>query len=285
MTAKPLRIGSDICRIVLAATFIVSGFTKTIDPWGTAIKIGEYLSIYGFDRFERGTMLFSIWLCGAELMMGCMLLFKVRIRLISVFALASMLFFTILTLLSATVLPVEDCGCFGEALKLTPWQTFFKNLVLLPMAFVVWYRYRPDRMFAFRPAEVVLAALFFAFAMGLGVYCYRHLPLIDFLPYRTGVHLYEAMQAPGHEPDGVAETVLVYRNLRTGEVREFALDDPEWQDETLWEWIDTRTGTEFHTVEPLVGEFSLQDAEGDATRRPPRPSTAISPAWPRRPRP
>ena len=54
MTAKPLRIGSDICRIVLAATFIVSGFTKTIDPWGTAIKIGEYLSIYGFDRFERG---------------------------------------------------------------------------------------------------------------------------------------------------------------------------------------------------------------------------------------
>ncbi len=267
MTAKPLRIGSDICRIVLAATFIVSGFTKTIDPWGTAIKIGEYLSIYGFDRFERGTMLFSIWLCGAELMMGCMLLFKVRIRLISVFALASMLFFTILTLLSATVLPVEDCGCFGEALKLTPWQTFFKNLVLLPMAFVVWYRYRPDRMFAFRPAEVVLAALFFAFAMGLGVYCYRHLPLIDFLPYRTGVHLYEAMQAPGHEPDGVAETVLVYRNLRTGEVREFALDDPEWQDETLWEWIDTRTGTEFHTVEPLVGEFSLQDAEGDATER------------------
>lgn len=135
------------------------------------------------------------------------------------------------------------------------------------MAFVVWYRYRPDRMFAFRPAEVVLAALFFAFAMGLGVYCYRHLPLIDFLPYRTGVHLYEAMQAPGHEPDGVAETVLVYRNLRTGEVREFALDDPEWQDETLWEWIDTRTGTEFHTVEPLVGEFSLQDAEGDATER------------------
>ena len=169
MTAKPLRIGSDICRVVLAATFIVSGFTKTIDPWGTAIKIGEYLSIYGFDRFERGTMLFSIWLCGAEMMMGCMLLFKVRIRLISVFALASMLFFTLLTLLSATVLPVEDCGCFGEALKLTPWQTFFKNLVLLPMAFVVWYRYRPDRMFAFRPAEVVLAALFFAFAMGVGV--------------------------------------------------------------------------------------------------------------------
>ena len=160
MKPRPLRIFSDICRIILAATFIVSGFTKVIDPWGTAIKINEYLSIYGFEYLEPGSMAFSIWLCGAEFMMGCMLLFKVRIRLISIFALASMCFFTLLTLLSATWIPVEDCGCFGEALKLTPWQTFFKNLVLLPMAWVVWYRYRPDRVFAFRPLEIVLTLFF-----------------------------------------------------------------------------------------------------------------------------
>jgi len=102
------------------------------------------------------------------LMMGCMLLFKVRIRLISIFALISMFFFTVLTFLSATVLPVEDCGCFGEALKLSPWQTFFKNLILLPLAVVVWWRYRPDRIFAFKPLEIVLTVLFFLFSMGLG---------------------------------------------------------------------------------------------------------------------
>lgn len=88
--------------------------------WGTSIKINEYLTIYGFDYLIPASMVFSIWLCGAEMMMGCMLLCKVRIRLVSIFALASMLFFTILTFLSATFIPVEDCGCFGEAIKLSP---------------------------------------------------------------------------------------------------------------------------------------------------------------------
>ena len=134
---RTFKIAANVCRLILACTFIVSGFTKVIDPWGTALKVNEYLSIYGLDYLQPGAMVFSIWLCGAELMMGCMLLFKVRIRLISIFAVLSMVFFTLLTLLSATLIPVEDCGCFGEALKLTPWETFVKNVVLLPMAFVV----------------------------------------------------------------------------------------------------------------------------------------------------
>ena len=93
---------SHACRIVLGVTFIFSGFVKTVDPWGTAIKIQEYLSIYGLESLSGLRFGFSIWLCGAELMMGLMLLFKVRIRLISIFALASMIFFTVLTFLSAT---------------------------------------------------------------------------------------------------------------------------------------------------------------------------------------
>ena len=114
---RTFKIAANVCRLILACTFIVSGFTKVIDPWGTALKVNEYLSIYGLDYLQPGAMVFSIWLCGAELMMGCMLLFKVRIRLISIFAVLSMVFFTLLTLLSATLIPVEDCGCFGEALK------------------------------------------------------------------------------------------------------------------------------------------------------------------------
>ena len=262
--SRAFKLLANVCRLILACTFIVSGFTKVIDPWGTAMKVNEYLSIYGMESLQGASMAFSIWLCGAEMMMGCMLLFKVRIRLISIFAVLSMLFFTALTLLSATVIPVEDCGCFGEALKLTPWETFYKNLALLPMALVVWWRYRPDKIFAFNPLEIVLTVTFFFLTMYLGYYCYRHLPLIDFLPYKVGVNIHEAMQAPVVEP-GESETVLIYRNRETGREREFSLEDTEWQDAEKWEWVDTRTTSEAPAVRPLVSEFALRDAEGDAT--------------------
>jgi len=106
MQPRLLKWTATVCRIVMGITFVFSGLSKVIDPWGTALKVDEYLAIYGFEELSRLAMAFSIWLCGAELMMGCMLLCKVRIRLVSIFALASMPFFTLLSLLSATVLPV-----------------------------------------------------------------------------------------------------------------------------------------------------------------------------------
>ncbi len=260
-----IKLLAHICRTILGITFIVSGFTKTIDPWGTALKVGEYLTIYGWDALQPATMAFSIWMCGAELMMGCMLLFKVRIRMVSIFALASMIVFTTITLLSATVLPVEDCGCFGEALKLTPWQTFFKNLTLLPMAVIVWWRYRPDRIFSFSRLEFVLMCLFFAGSMGLGYYSYRHLPLVDYLPYREGVHIYEAIQAQVNAPEEQPETILVYRNRKNGKMREFKLEDTEWQNSEKWEWVDTRIESGVSVVRPLISEFAVHNADGDAT--------------------
>lgn len=262
--SRGFKLLANVCRIVLACTFIVSGFTKVIDPWGTSMKINEYLTMYGFSYLEPASMVFSIWLCGAELMMGCMLLFKVRIRLISIFAVISMIFFTLLTLLSATLIPVEDCGCFGDALKLTPWQTFYKNLALLPMAVVVWWRYRPDKIFAFNTLEILLTCTFFFLSMYLGYYCYRHLPLIDFLPYKVGVNIWEQRQAPIMDADE-GETILVYRNLESGKEQEFSIDDPEWQDAEKWEWVDTRTNERTVPIRPLMSEFVVRDAVGDAT--------------------
>lgn len=121
-----------------------------------------------------------------------------------------------------------------------------------------------DKIFAFKPLEIVLTCTFFFLAMYLGYYCYIHLPLVDFLPYKVGVNIREAMQAPVVEP-GESETVLVYRNRRTGREREFSLEDTEWQDAEKWEWVDTRTTSEVPAVRPLVSEFALRDAEGDAT--------------------
>lgn len=269
MRSRLLKWAAALCRIFMGITFAFSGLTKVIDPWGTALKVNEYLAIYGFEELNRLSMGFSIWLCGAELMMGCMLLCKVRIRLVSIFALASMSFFTLLSLLSATLLPVEDCGCFGDAIKLTPWETFLKNLMLLPMAFVVWYRYRPDKIFAFKPAEILLTLLFFCGSMGVGIYCSRHLPFIDFLPYKVGVDLRNERLNPDAESlaeeSEQHETILVYRNLETGRLREFKLTDTEWQDESRWEWVETRTDFDTPHIRASIAEFALRDAVGDIT--------------------
>jgi triosephosphate isomerase len=232
--------------------------------------VNEYLSIYGLEWFSPASMTFSIWLCGAELMMGLMLLFRVRTRLVSIFALVSMSFFTVLTFLSATWIPVEDCGCFGDAIKLTPWETFFKNLIVLPMVFVIWYRYRPDKIFVFRGRELLLTCLFFSIAMGIGAYCYYRKPLIDFLPYKEGANIYELITAQhdtGSEELSEEEYVLVYRNRRTGKLREFSIDDKEWQNDKKWEWVETRVDNETSPVQTLLSEFSISDVEGDVTEQ------------------
>ena len=256
------RVLTHVCRILFALTFIASGFVKAIDPWGTALNITNYLATYGIESLKPYVMVLAIWLCGAELMMGCMLLCKVRIRLVSIFAVLSMIFFTTLTFLSATWMPVEDCGCFGEAVKLSPWQTFVKNLVLLPMALCIWWRYRPDRIFAFTTAELSLTVLFCTASMGLGIYSYYHLPLFDFLPYKVGVDIAAEMERARTE-QADAEVVLVCRNRHTGRLRKFALKDKAWQNEKRWEWVDTRVSEESdNRVEPMILEFFISDERG-----------------------
>ncbi len=261
--SRTIKMISHVSRMIMGLTFITSGFVKVIDPWGTYIKVDEYLMIYGWDALLPLSMYFSVWLCSAELMMGCMLTFKVRIRFVSIFALLSMSIFTVITFLSATIIPVEDCGCFGDALKLTAWQTFFKNLVLWPMAFVVWWRYRPDKIFLFKRLELLLAGSFFSMSLGLGIYCYRHLPLIDYLPYKVGVNLPQSIKEAESMDSNSFETVLIYRSLESGELREFEIADTTWQDESKWEWVDTITKDDESSVRPLISEFSLRDRFGE----------------------
>jgi triosephosphate isomerase len=149
------------------------------------------------------------------------------------------------------------------------------------MAAVVWAYYRNDKILAFRRSEVALTIFFFLLTMGLGFYCYCHLPLIDFLPYKIGVNIREEMHASSAAgPEGELQTVLVYRNRMTGEEREFALDDTEWQDDTVWEWVDTKILGEVPVMNPMIEEFALRNGAEDA----PLPATHAPRAAPNDPR-
>lgn len=249
--------------MVLGLTFIFSGFVKTVDPWGTALKITEYLNVYGFGGLNNYRFGFAIWFCAAELMMGLMLTFRIKTRLISIFAMLVMTFFLVVTFLSATILPVEDCGCFGDALKLSPWASFWKNVVLWGLALVVWLDAR--RKLTFLPVtarEWVCTLLFAGLAGGLGTYCYRHLPLIDFLPYKKGVNLREAIR--GGDENGTEDARMIYRRLDDGSLHEFSVADTTWWDTTRWEFVELVENGEFEPGMALR-EFAAFDPAGDVT--------------------
>ncbi|MFR9504126.1 MAG: BT_3928 family protein [Rikenellaceae bacterium] len=256
-----LKKTTHIFCAIIGVTFFISGFTKAVDPWGTAIKFEEYFSVYGFDFLTPLSRVLAVWLCGAEMMMGCMIFCRVRLRLISIFALISMTIFTIVTILSINYLPVDDCGCFGDAFHLTPWQTLIKNLIILPMVITIWWRYRPDKILVYKPREVILATIFCIVTMGFSTYNFLHLPLIDFLPYKVGVDLLSEVEST--TADLQYSVVLIYRNIASGELREFTIDDTAWQDSEQWEWVETKTRVAERGILHTVADFSLSSFNGD----------------------
>ncbi len=255
---------NDVFRYILAITLIFSGFVKTIDPWGTALMLEEYLTVFGWEGLKPAAMVFGIWLCAAELMMGCMLFCAVRLRLITLFCVLSMTIFTGLTLWLAITEPIEDCGCFGNALKMTNWESFAKNAVLWPMSIVLWWAEKDRRFFPFTLREGVLTVVFACSSGLLGIYCYRHLPLIDFLPFKKGVNIVEEMQRVPEIED--IKTTLIYRDLESGKLHEFELTDTTWYDTTRWEYVDTKIeGEGGNTIDISVRDFAVFDASGDVT--------------------
>lgn len=243
---------AEACRIILAIVFIFSGLVKTIDPWGTAVKLTEYFGVFGMEWLSGWSAGLAITLCAAELTMGLMLLFRVFARLVSVLALITIAAFTILTFVMAVWNPLDGCGCLGEAIRLENWQSFFKNLILLPMGVVLWRTYRKRRMFGSPGRDAALTLLFAALAVSLGVYSWRHLPLVDLFPYKTGTNLREDVLCTSCID---RDLKLLYADRQTGEERLFELSDTTWYDDTKWEYI--RTVTPYDENPPRIFDYDF----------------------------
>lgn len=225
---------SDLCRYVLAAVFVFSGFVKALDPMGGAIKLGEYVGSVGVTLPYGLLVAGSILLAAFEFGLGMALLLRVGRRITTGLVMAMMAFFTALTLVIAIWNPVPDCGCFGDAVKLTNWQTFFKNLVLLPMSILLFFSPIRGLRRDVR-AEFAFALICFCLSLPLSIYAIRHLPIIDFMPFKVGVNIPEAMNA-----EGEVETTLIYRDMQEDAIVEFSLEDTTWYDDTRYEFVDTR---------------------------------------------
>ena len=186
----------NIARLVLAVVFILSGFVKAVDPLGTQYKTADYLAAMHLGAYAPDfvTLGFAVLLSAVEFGLGICLLFAIRRRLVSKLVLLAMLIMTPLTLWLAVANPISDCGCFGDAVVLTNWQTFGKNVVLLALAVAVW-RW-PLEMVRFISKSnqwivVNYSALFIVAVSGWSLY---DLPYFDFRPYHIGTDLRQGWQ-------------------------------------------------------------------------------------------
>lgn len=225
-----------VSRLLLGAVFLYSGFVKGVDPLGTAYRIEDYFIAFGTDWLMFSALFFSFILNAIELMLGAMLILNIRPKLTSTLVLLMMGVFTLVTLNDALNNPVPDCGCFGDALILTNWQTFYKNLVLDVLVLIVFLHRKSIRKIYPGKLEWALGALLIAIFIGFQYLNYVNLPMVDFRAWKVGNRLYAANPQP-------VKYYLTYRNKETGETKEYLspdypYDDPEWLKN--WEFVSQR---------------------------------------------
>lgn len=250
-----IKIGVELSRIILGCTFIFSGFVKAVDPMGTDYKIEDYLSTFGFSDLSFLALPASFLLCGFEFVLGAFMLMGIYRKINSRFMLFTMCFMTALTLYLAIANPVEDCGCFGDALKITNWQTFYKNIVLLLLSLVT-FRYHQHITNFFTGKTYWLAALFIVAFIGLFMLRnYYFDPIFDFRPYKIGANIPQLMTVP--EGKGrVEEMSLVYS--KDGKEKAFTEQNYPWQDST-WTFVRLDTKVIREGELPKIKDFELNE--------------------------
>lgn len=250
----------NACRFLLGATFVFSGFVKAIDPIGTQYKLQDYISAVGMGGIVPNivTLLASVALSALEFSLGVFVLFAIRRHLVSKILVAFMAVMTLITVWIALFNPVKDCGCFGEALRLTNVQTLLKNIVLLAASVVV--AWRPLRMYRFlsRSTQWIAINYTILFVLLLSAHCLYHLPLIDFRPYHIGMNIKKGMEIPTGAPQPEFETTFILQ--KNGVKKEFTLDN---YPDSSWQFVDSKTVQTKEGYVPPIHDFSIQKADGD----------------------
>ncbi len=250
----------QIARWLVGGLFIFSGLIKINDPVGTAIKLEEYFEVFAADfapffaSLVPLALFFSVLLSVAEVVLGVAVLLQYRMRTTAWVLLLLMVFFTFLTFYSAYFNKVTDCGCFGDAIKLTPWQSFIKDLILLAFTLVIFaYRKRFTPSLSVRAADLTVVAITLL-NVGLAVYAIRHLPYVDFRAYKVGADIPKLMQTSEAlrykyimEKDGKVSEFTKYPSEPGYEFKEMVLLNPEAQ--------------------PKITDYSVWNNEGDFTEQ------------------
>jgi len=237
-----LRIVTIILRLLVGVFFMFSGFIKAVDPLGSAYKFKEYFEALQITWLVPYALTFSVILISAEFIVGFCMFFGVKLKLANWGALLLMLFFIPLTLWLALSNKVTDCGCFGDAIKLTNWQTFYKNIILVvPILFLLIIQ-KHHKPYCNCRIQWLISFSGLFFVLYVIWYSYTHLPLIDFLPYKVGNNLKEMMKVPAGMPKDEYEQFITLKDTTINKtieipVSKYTNDSTYWCGGTKYKYI------------------------------------------------
>ena len=247
-------------RVIVGLVFIFSGFVKAIDPLGSAYKFHDYFLAFNLAFLDWLALPLAIILCTAEFIAGFSVLTGIRNKAGIWIVLLLMLIFTPLTFVLALTNPVSDCGCFGDAVHLTNWQTFGKNIVISALALIVFSgRNKSKPLFSSVKELMLITSVAIVFVL-FALFNLRYLPLIDFLPYKKGTFIAEKMIVPPGAPLDEYSTTFIYE--KDGVRKEFTLENYPSNDST-WTFIDQKSQLVKKGYVPPIHDFSIRTLEGN----------------------
>lgn len=257
---SPYRLIASISRTLLGLVFIFSGVVKAIDPLGTVYKIEDYLKAFGgfFNELLPMAELAAWALIILELLLGVCMVLNIRTQWTSWLALLFYLVMTPLTLYIALTNPVSDCGCFGDAIVLTNWQTFWKNVVLIVLAIILVALRKHVRQLWSNWMEILLVALTILAAVVFMSWTRNHLPVKDFRPYKIGNHLPTLMEYPEDAEPDVYEYAFVYE--KDGVEQTFTLENYPKGDST-WTFVRQDSRLIKKGYEPPIHDLEILNAD------------------------
>lgn len=257
---SPSRLVASISRTLLGLVFVFSGAVKAIDPLGTVYKIEDYLKAFGgfFTELLPLAEVAAWGLIILELLLGVCMLLNIRTQWTSWLALLFYLVMTPLTLYIALTNPVSDCGCFGDAVVLTNWQTFWKNVVLILLAILLVALHKHTRQLWSNWMEVVLATLTIIAAIAFMTWTRLHLPIKDFRPYKIGNHLPTLMEYPEDAEPDQYDISFVY--AKDGVEQTFTLENYPKGD-TTWTFVRQDSRLIKKGYEPPIHDLEILNAD------------------------
>ena len=227
---------------------------------GTAIKIREYLVAFHLDILTDIAPWLAVLLCGMELLLGLMLLFGLFKKITAYITLLFMCFFTLLTFYILIASPVSDCGCFGDAIVLDNWTTFYKNIVLLALAIWLVATQRYAKTWFVNWVEWTGMAFFCLVSIVISIVCLCHLPFMDFRPYKVGTDIEKSMEIPEGAPADEYHITFIYE--KDGHRQEFTLENYP-KDDSTWTFVDQKSVLVKQGYVPPIHDFSITDANFD----------------------